>query len=263
MDPARDGSAPSAAPPMTPADAPRHVTLLGTGHVFDLGARVRSEIFRRFPHAIAIELDAARYHALRTPKSERARGRGVAQMLADFQERLAESYGVEAGSEMLAAADAARDLGLPLVFIDRDARDTFRRLFAEMKFGERIRLLASALGGMLLPAKSVEKQLDAMTEDYASTFEELGAKFPTVKRVLIDERNAHMTAMLAALVVTNPRVVAVMGDGHVDGVEAMLRARGIPVETVRLKALRAQGGAAAIGSPVGNASATVTHEVGP
>ncbi|HUR70180.1 MAG TPA: TraB/GumN family protein [Candidatus Thermoplasmatota archaeon] len=234
------------------------ITLIGTGHVFDIGARVRDEIRRRAPQVVGIELDAPRYHALRNKNKDRTGTPIVYRMLADFQTRIANEYGVEAGDEMLAASDEARALGIPLALIDKDAQQTFQRLKSEMRFGEKARLVTSAIVGLvpLFPGKSIEKQVEEMQDDYTSYFVEMGKRFPTLKRVLLDERNEHMANALAKLRETNERVVAVLGDGHVDGIHDLLVARGLAVETVRLKELRAKSP-----PPVGNASATLTMQI--
>lgn len=234
------------------------ITLIGTGHVFDIGARVREEIRRRGPHVVGIELDAPRYHALRNKHKDRSGTPVVYRLLADFQTRIANSYGVEAGDEMLAASEEAKALAVPLALIDKDAQQTFQRLRKEMSFGEKMRLLGSAFVGLLpiLPGKSIEKQVNEMQEDYTRYFLEMEKKFPTLKRVLLDERNEHMARALAELAKTNERVVAVMGDGHVDGIHAILVSQGLAVETVRLKELRAKSAAAQ-----GNASATLTMTI--
>lgn len=244
---------------MPEADGSRRViTLIGTGHVFDIGRRVREEVRRRAPTVVGIELDPPRYHALRNRNKDRRGVPIVYRLLADFQTRIANQYGVEAGDEMLAASQEASELGVPLALIDKDAQQTFLRLRKEMRFSEKARLLGSAVVGLLpiLPGKSIEKQVDEMQEDYTAYFEVMGKKFPTLKRVLLDERNVHMASALAELSRTHERVVAVMGDGHVDGVRDILAAQGLPVETVRLKDLRK--GAP---QPVGTATATLTLEV--
>jgi pheromone shutdown protein TraB len=80
-----------------------------------------------------------------------------------------------------------------------------------------------------------------MQQDYAGTFDALAKEYPTVKRVLIDERNAHMAQRLGELHAQGrERIVAVVGDGHVDGMRDLLAARGLAVECVRLRDLRAQ-----------------------
>lgn len=243
---------------MQPVAPPREVlvTLIGTGHVFDIGAKVREEIRRRAPQVVGIELDPPRYHALRN-KSKDRKGLPLAyRILADFQTRIANSYGVEAGDEMLAASDEARALGVPLALIDADAQQTFAKLRREMGFRERMRLLGSLAVGLVLPGKSVDKQVDAMQEDYSVYFAEMGDKFPTLKRVLLDERNVHMARALREMARTQDRIVAVMGDGHVDGVRDLLAKDGIGVATVRLKELRRKDPA-----PQGTATATLSYDV--
>ena len=239
-----------------PAPGPALVTLIGTGHVFDIGARVREEIRRAAPQVVGIELDPPRYQALRSRNKDKKGVPLVYRILADFQARIADAYGVEAGDEMLAAADEARALGVQLALIDVDAQRAFQRLRKEMGFREKMRFLVSLVGGALMPGKSVEKQVDEMQDNYALWFEEMGRQFPTLKRVLLDERNEHMARHLEHLARGRERVVAVMGDGHVDGVEAILKAKGVPVRTVRLRDLRK-----AAPAPVGNATATLSIDV--
>lgn len=230
------------------------ITLIGTGHVFDIGARVRDEIRRRAPNVVAIELDPPRYHALRNKSQDRKGAPLFYRLLADFQTRVANDYGVEAGDEMLAAANEAQALGVPLALIDKDAQQTFQRLLKEMRFSEKAKLAGSALVGVLLPGKSVEKQVDEMQENYAAYFEEMGKRFPTLKRVLLDERNEHMANALLEIAKTNERVVAVVGDGHVDGMLPLLLKANAQVETVRLKDLRAKDEAPATGTNVASVS---------
>ncbi len=229
------------------------VTLVGTGHVFNLRQRVQDEIYRRLPTAVALELDAPRFQALQRPKDARRKGPFLYQMFADFQQRVAKSYGVEAGDEMLAAAEAARNLGVPVALIDRDAQVTFRRLFQEMRLGEKVRLLGSAVGSIFVPSRTIEAEVSEMEKDYSTYFDVLAKKFPTVKRVLLDERNAHMAAAIRDLSASHPNLVVVMGDGHVDGIAQMLSGWAIEVDTVRLKDLRKTAA-----GPGGTASATVT-----
>lgn len=251
---------PSPAPAPEPTPEPAVITLIGTGHVFDIGARVREELRRATPQLVGIELDPGRYHALRNRNKDKTGVPLVYRMLAGFQARIADAYGVEAGDEMLAAADEARALAVPLALIDVDAQRAFHRLRQEMGFREKMRFLGSVLAGALLPGKSVEKQVDEMQENYALYFDEMGRKFPTLKRVLLDERNEHMARNLVELGKGRQRIAAVMGDGHVDGVRDILLRSGHRVETVRLKDLRAKAAAAAP-PPGGNASATLSVDV--
>ena len=259
-----DASAAAPAPAVRsalPMGEPRHpiVTLIGTGHVFNIGARVRQEIRERAPQVVGVELDGPRFQALRSRNRDR-KGLPLAyRILADFQTRIANEYGVEAGDEMLAASDEARELGVPLALIDKDAQQTFAKLRREMKFGEKARLVGSLVAGLVLPGKAIDKQVDEMQENYAAYFEQMQDKFPTLKRVLLDERNEHMARALSEMARTQERIVAVMGDGHVDGVRDILAGEGIDVQTVRLKELRAQPAPATPAQ--GTATASIQYDV--
>src|SRR5438874_12705174 len=103
------------------------ITLLGVGHVFDIGRSIRSEILARRPKVVALELDPVRYHALmsRTP---RARGISPLALLAQFQIRIARLYGVEVGDEMIAPPQAAQEIGCELGHIQHDCRAVLGQL---------------------------------------------------------------------------------------------------------------------------------------
>src|SRR5512137_1857154 len=43
---------------------PRMITLIGVGHVFDIGARLKAAIAARSPELVCLELDRARFQSL-------------------------------------------------------------------------------------------------------------------------------------------------------------------------------------------------------
>jgi pheromone shutdown protein TraB len=227
------------------------ITLLGVGHVFDLGRSIRAEIHRRRPRVVALELDHPRFAAL----AARAQGAGrpsLFSVLGRFQSRIASQYGVQVGDEMLAAARAAQEVGSEIALIDRDSRATLLRAWHLMPFRERVRLLSSVLGSFFIPRAKVEEELARYEADERAVMEEFAAELPTVKRVLIDERDEHMATVLRDLHRAKGDVVAVVGDGHIDGLQGRLE--GESVDVVRLKELRAQ-----VDSP--GASATVSYQL--
>ncbi len=211
------------------------ITLLGVGHVFDLGAAIREAIRRRNPKVVALELDQERFAYLmnRTPRAPRA---SVFGLIAEFQARIAEQYGVQVGDEMVAAAKAAQELGCPVALIDQDSRVTLTRAWQFMPFEERVRLVISALGGLFVRRKRVEAELDRFYQDESGYLAQFARELPTVKRVLIDERDARMAQALRNLHVSRGDVVAVVGDGHIEGLSGRLQ--GEPLEVVRLRELQ-------------------------
>lgn len=213
------------------------ITLVGVGHVFVISEQVRSLVLSRRPEVVCLELDPARFSAL----MNRDRGRGGRVplqylLLARIQQRIAAKFGSEAGSEMLAAAEAAREVGAKVALIDMDSATVFRRLWQAMSLREKFELLFGSLVGLVSSKETVEKEVELYEEREDEYLEKLGAEFPSIKRVLIDERNRHMAGRISSIASQHGSVLAVVGDGHMQGlVEALGE---VPLETVRLRDLR-------------------------
>jgi pheromone shutdown protein TraB len=216
------------------------IVLVGVGHVFDLGQSIRAEIQRRAPKVVALELDPLRYEALIHGAIPGPRP-SIFGLFAQFQARIAQEYGVHVGDEMVAAARAAQERGIEVALIDRDSRLTLQRAWGQMPFDERVRLVVSALASLFVRPRRVEAELNRFYQDEDAYIREFASEMPTIKRVLIDERDAQMAESLKRLHASKGEVVAIVGDGHVEGIGRLLE--GWPVETVRLQDLR--GAAAA------------------
>ncbi len=224
------------------------ITLIGVGHVFDVGASLRREIEGRRPAVVGIELDPVRFEALRAGEP---RGPPISfyGLIAYIQRRIAREYGTQAGAEMLAAATTARDLGAGVAFLDLDSRAVLARLMRAMTLREKVKFAVSVFGGLFLRRERVERELEKFDANQAVFFDELARDFPAIKRVLIDERNAHMAQALRSLEADHGSVVAVVGEGHIEGLASLLADRS--PELVRLRDLRTP-------PPEGNSSVTVS-----
>ncbi|HUI38683.1 MAG TPA: TraB/GumN family protein, partial [Thermoplasmata archaeon] len=168
-----------------------------------------------------------------------------------LQRRLGEDIGGGiAGAEMRTAARLAKERSIPLFLIDDPIRETLQNLIRSMSVRERISLLLGAVVGVFLPTRYVERQIDRYTESPADYLEEVRRAYPSVARVLLDDRNEHMAGRLGELRGRGyGRVVAVVGDAHLSGLADALKRRGIPVETVSLGTLMSTDGAASGPAP--------------
>ncbi len=211
------------------------LTLLGVGHVFNLGPRIREEIVRRMPAIVCLELDEARLQALQA-RERRGGGPALYTFLAHLQRRVAASYGSEVGEEMLAAYQTAGELSIPVALIDMDSSVTWQRLRASMRPSEVLRLVLSSLGALFIRRERIEREMDRYQQDSVGFIEAVGQQYPSVKRIVVDERNEHMARRLRELHEEHGSIVAVVGDGHVEGLKGLLG--DLPLETVRLWDLR-------------------------
>ncbi len=210
------------------------ITLLGVGHVFDLSGAVREAVVSARPSIVAVELDPVRYQAL-VAGAVRP-GSGVYGLLGRAQRRLARQYGTIAGGEMLTAIEAARSVGARVAFIDMDSATAVGRMFSQMSLKEKVRFALSAIAALFVRRRTVDREVAAYQADPVGFLDELGRRYPSVKRVLLDERNDHMARALRELEASSGDVIAVVGEGHVEGLSTGLSDR--PLRVVRLQDLR-------------------------
>jgi len=221
------------------------ITLLGTGHIFNLQTALQQIFDEKQPDAICVELDKQRYQALllkrNNPEAYKHVSRNVPimyKLFAQFQENMAKEYGVEAGSEMLAAINYAQSHQLRLEFIDVNAQKLFTKMLKTMSFSEKLKLFISGFGGIFVGKKRIESELKKIDNNYDSYIKQIGQRFPTIKRVLIDERNEHMTKKILQLTDDHKKIMVCIGDGHVPGISNILKLHKVDFETIRLQELR-------------------------
>ena len=221
------------------------ITLIGTGHVFDLSSALIENLDEKKPDVICVELDKQRYNTLimknTSPESYKNAKRNapiIYKLLARFQESMAKEYGVNAGDEMLTAIKYAQSHQIPLEFIDMNAQNLFTKMLRSMSMSEKFRLLLSGFGGMFVSKKRVENELKRIEGEFETYIEQIGSKFPTIKRTLIDDRNLHMKKKLIQLMENHENIVACIGDGHIPGISKLLSSDNIEYDTIRLSKLR-------------------------
>jgi len=237
------------------------ITLIGTGHVFNLSQSIVNVFDEKHPDIVCVELDRQRYNALvlrnNNPEAYQEARKNtpiIYKLLARFQDSMAEEYGVEAGDEMMTAINYAKDHRLPVVFIDLNAQAMFSKMLKSMSFSEKIKLLLTGFSSFFISKKHVEKELDQFEKNFDKYIEQIGDKFPTIKRVLIDERNEHMVNQIVKAHEEYEKVAVVIGDGHVPGISNLLKSKKLEFEAVRLSELRQQ-------KPVEHGSSTASFSL--
>jgi pheromone shutdown protein TraB len=223
------------------------IILIGTGHVFNLSQQLIQIFDEKQPEIICVELDKQRYNALlakktnpRVYKEYEKKVPLIYKLLSRFQDGMAKEYGVVAGQEMLTAISFANRHQLPLAFIDMNAQNLFKKMLKQMSWSEKLKLLFSGIGGFFVSKKRVEKELKKIENDFDSYVDKIGYRFPTIKEVLVDERNHFMTQQLAQVNEQYSKIIAIVGDGHIPGISKLLKDKEIHFETIRLSELRSK-----------------------
>jgi len=211
------------------------ITIVGVGHVFDLKQRIRQIITERGPDVVCVELDEARYRALKYG-SEKGNVPLTYRLLAYFQDRMAGEYNSEPGSEMLTAIEVADEINARTEFIDMDAVSLWSHLRKSMSFREKSKLLFSSIATLFTSRKTVERELDNFQNNEEAYMEILGNEYPTMKKALVDDRNTYMAMKIRDIARFYRNVLVVVGDAHISGITRILGMKDI--EVIRLKELQ-------------------------
>ena len=213
----------------------RTITLVGTAHVSKESIEeVENTIKEIKPDCVAIELDEKRAASIQNPNKYSQldivkvlkRHEGFLMLanliLASFQRRMGLNAGVKPGDEMLAAIKVAKELNIPTSLVDRPIQITLKRAWGKNSFWGKIKLfallLSSAFSKEEIEPEEVEKLKNNSEMD--SMMNELSKDMPVIKAVLIDERDKFLASKIWTS--TGNNIVAVLGAGHLPGVEAHL-----------------------------------------
>ena len=151
--------------------------------------------------------------------------------------KVGQELGVTPGDEFRAARETAELQGARLILGDRPVRVTLARTWRALSTWERVRFawLLLVSGADVISADKLRKHVDALSDSDVVTeaLREMADAFPSMMGPLIHERDEYMVAKLRGAA-TSPGVrdvVAVVGRGHCDGIEARWNDRRVdPVE---------------------------------
>jgi pheromone shutdown-related protein TraB len=212
------------------------IRIIGTAHVSAKSIEEVTEAIEEFhPDLVAVELDRGRYSSLKRQMadptvSEVLEAKNFSQLLVQWilaylQRRVGLDVGVEPGAEMKAAVEEAERRNIPVGLIDRDIRITLHRFWRSLSIVEKMKMIYALVVSV---ATIDEEEIDVeelKKQDMISLALEEFRKFsPNGARALIDERDAYLAYQLNNLSGTHDRILAVLGAGHVRGVNSFLAA---------------------------------------
>ena len=214
--------------------------LLGTAHISTKSVEaVKQQIAEFKPEIVAVELCKSRYDSLvsgrrldkegllKVIKEGKAPLVLLQSLLAAEQRKLGLDEGQQPGAELLEAVTIAESLDLQVELIDRDIQTTLRRAWRKMKFREKFKIIFSMLGE---DEDDIDVDLDEILESrdiLSDLMNELKEFSPGAGEVLIDERDAYLAQKIRSID-GNKRILAVVGAGHLSGIEDHLLRRQLP-----------------------------------
>ncbi len=213
------------------------IRLVGTAHVSQQSVdEVRQAIQDFSPEVVAVELDTARFRALKRQAADPTvkevlevknfNGLLVQWLLAYLQRRIGFDVGVEPGAEMKVAIDEAEQRGIAVALVDRDIRLTLLRFWKGLSFLEKIRMFWALIVSIAEVDSGTEIDIESLKDQNVIdvVMEEFRKFSPNGARALIDERDAFIAHQLLLLKAQRPegKILAVVGAGHRQGITGYL-----------------------------------------
>lgn len=210
----------------------KEIVLVGTAHVSKESVElVSSVINEEKPDTVCVELCESRYQAIEKKDSwqhtdivkvikEKKTFLLLSNLiLASFQKRIAKKFDIIPGQEIIEAINAGKSVGANIHTADRDIRVTLSRVWRNIGFWGKAKLLLQLILSLGDVGDITENDIEKMKqEDMLETLlSEVGQALPVLKKILIDERDMY----LAEKIRTAPgnKIVAVVGAGHVKGIK--------------------------------------------
>lgn len=213
----------------------KEIILVGTAHISQNSVdMVRTIVESEAPDSVCVELDEQRYNALRNQQGWESlnifqairKGQGpflLANLaLASFQKRMGLQTGVKPGAELAAAADSAEQRGIAVNLVDRNIRTTLLRAWRKTGLWKKLTLVSTLIASMFEKQELDEAELARLrqTDTLSAMLEEMSSVLPSVKTILVDERDIYMAHHIRKA--PGPKVVAVVGAAHLPGISRHL-----------------------------------------
>lgn len=213
----------------------KEIHLVGTAHVsresVDL---VESVIEREKPDTVCVELCQSRFQAVmdkdrwqdmdivKVIKEKKSLMLLVNLLLASFQKKIAEKFGVQPGEEMIRAVQMAEKTNAIVHLADREINVTLGRTWRSMGLMSKVKLLFQLILSLGNTDDIEEEDIERMKkEDVLQTvLADVEKSHPTIRKILIDERDKYLCHKIRTA--PGEKIVAVVGAGHVPGIRDYL-----------------------------------------
>lgn len=206
----------------------KNLSVIGTSHIAKQSINQVAELIEEIkPDIIALELDQKRFNALfqkHKPSIRHIASMGIKAFLLNLigayvEKKLGKMVGTKPGDEMRQAVILARKHSIKIALIDQDIDITLRKLISRLTWKEKFQFMKDFFSQLVLRKKQKIKFDLAKVPSQkiiSSLVKEVKAKYPSVYKTLIFERNKLMAKGLYKLISLYPdkKILAIIGAGH-------------------------------------------------
>lgn len=226
----------------------KNLTIIGTSHISPKSVeQVKNTIKEIKPEIIAIELDKKRYYALTTKTNNKINLSYIKKIgLKGFlfaligkwaEKKLGQVTGISPGTEMLTAINLAKQTNTPLSFIDQDIDITLKKLSKAITWKEKFNFIADIFKAIILRKQEIKFDITKVPEEkiIKQLIDKVKIRYPSIYKVLIQQRNVVISKNLFDLMLSNKKILAIIGAGHQTNVLELIKDREVIHSASKIK----------------------------
>ncbi|MDA3917300.1 MAG: TraB/GumN family protein [Deltaproteobacteria bacterium] len=213
----------------------KEILLIGTAHVSKQSAElVQETIHEQKPDTVCVELCQTRLASLKDAdrwrnmdivkviKEKKALLLFINLLLASFQKKMADKFGIKPGQEMINAIKAADECEALIVPADREIQITLSRVWRGMGLWEKLKLMFALVFSFGASDDISEEDIENMKqEDILQTLlSDVKKSHPIIEKSLINERDQFLAEKIRSA--PGDKIVAVVGAAHTPGIKKYL-----------------------------------------
>ncbi len=232
----------------------KNLKIIGTSHISKQSViEIEKAIEEIEPGIVTIELDKQRlYQLMHEDKKQKINYRSITQVgLKGFifaiiaswmSKKLGKLVGMTPGADMKHAVVVASRKKIPIALIDQNIQITLKRLSKFMTWKEKWNFVSDIFKGLILPKKQMKSygfenfDLSKVPGDelISKMLGTVKIRYPTIYRVLIEERNVVMANRLIKLMKKDPavQIISIVGAGHKEGMLKYIKEKWDSIDVV-------------------------------
>jgi len=230
-----------------------NIILLGTSHVSkDSQKEIIESIEKYTPKIVALELDLQRLKSLTEKPNPNQKKPNMTKQIKQLglfgflfvkvagsvQKNLAKKLGIVAGIDMKTGFDEAKSKEIPIALIDLDIRLTLKKM-SKLSFFRKIKMFYSIISGSLKKENRKMLKMDFNKVPDEKTILKmmkiLQKSTPDLYKILIEDRNEHMSKKLINLSEKHPKenIIAIVGAGHLERMKKIIKSEQKKLEKLK------------------------------
>lgn len=196
------------------------------------------------PDIVGLELDSRRFQRfqneniqkisersildiIRESKNISFKGRIILIVFSLMQSKVASKLGMDIlGLDMKSGYEHAKKNNIPIALVDKDIQDTFNDLTKQISKKELVKTVFGFMIAYIQITFSSEEKMnqyeDISESDIETAVDSMEKHFPSLKKVLIDQRNEYIAENMINIAKENNRSLVVVGAAHKPGLSKII-----------------------------------------